>query len=195
MASRIATRAFTTTARRFQQQAQQSEHVLKAESKRNPELMVRQNPPHPNPVQRQWRGLRKHARWRLTRSTRADPRYGHGCCSGRCWFLLRYVVMNKTSHLREDPRQSSYAERRYAGRTPTSSTSEQKVPHAGMPWETGSGEGKYSYYPGGDRSAEPKEAPSAINVVVVPDVNLPKVGPRFPPMEKRARVAQHGIHL
>lgn len=44
-----------------------------------------------------------------------------------------------------------------------------------MPWETGSGEGKYSYYPGGDRNAEPKEAPSAVNVVVVPDVNLPKV--------------------
>lgn len=64
---------------------------------------------------------------------------------------------------------------RYAtGRTPTSSTSESKVPHAGNPWETG-GEGKYSYYPGGDRTAEPKDAPSAVNVVVVPDVNLPKV--------------------
>lgn len=36
MASRIATRAFTTTARRLQ-----SEHVLKQETKRNPELMVR----------------------------------------------------------------------------------------------------------------------------------------------------------
>lgn len=44
-----------------------------------------------------------------------------------------------------------------------------------MPWETGSGEGKYQYYPGGDRSATPKDAPSAVNVVVVPDVNLPKV--------------------
>lgn len=48
-----------------------------------------------------------------------------------------------------------------------------------MPWETGSGEGKYQYYPGGDRSATPKDAPSAVNVVVVPDVNLPKV--RTPP--------------
>lgn len=37
MASRIATRAFTTTARRLQT----SENVLKQESKRNPELMVR----------------------------------------------------------------------------------------------------------------------------------------------------------
>ena len=36
MASRIATRAFSTTARRLQ-----SEHVLKQETKRNPELMVR----------------------------------------------------------------------------------------------------------------------------------------------------------
>lgn len=37
MASRIATRAFSTTARRM------SEEALKKETKRNPELMVRQN--------------------------------------------------------------------------------------------------------------------------------------------------------
>ncbi|KAJ4386686.1 hypothetical protein N0V93_009584 [Gnomoniopsis smithogilvyi] len=116
MASRVATRAFTTTARRFQQQAQQGEHVLKAETKRNPELMI-----------------------------------------------LGTVMVAALGG-------AGF----YFGRTPTSSTSEQKVPHAGMPWETGSGEGKYSYYPGGDRNAEPKEAPSAVNVVVVPDVNLPK---------------------
>lgn len=61
------------------------------------------------------------------------------------------------------------------GRTPTKSTSEKKVPFAGNPWETGSEDGKYQYYPGGDRSAEPKDAPSAVNVVVIPDVNLPKV--------------------
>lgn len=69
----------------------------------------------------------------------------------------------------------------HTGRTPTKSTSEKKVPMAGTPWETGSGEGKYQYYPGGDRSADPKEAPSAINVVVVPDVNLPKVRFLLPP--------------
>jgi hypothetical protein len=45
----------------------------------------------------------------------------------------------------------------------------------GMPWETGSTEGKYRYHPGGDRNAPPKDAPSAVNVVVVPDVTLPKV--------------------
>jgi hypothetical protein len=44
----------------------------------------------------------------------------------------------------------------------------------GMPWET-STEGKYQYHPGGDPSKEPQDAPSAINVVIVPDVNLPKV--------------------
>ncbi|KAK6068922.1 hypothetical protein SCUP234_02939 [Seiridium cupressi] len=62
------------------------------------------------------------------------------------------------------------------GRTPTKSTSEQSVGMAqsGMPWESGSSEGKYQYHPGGDTSAEPKDAPSAINVVVIPDVNLPK---------------------
>jgi hypothetical protein len=45
----------------------------------------------------------------------------------------------------------------------------------GMPWESGSGDGKYQYHPGGDTSAAPKDAPSAVNVVVIPDVNLPKV--------------------
>lgn len=48
------------------------------------------------------------------------------------------------------------------------------MPHAGSPWETG-GTGKYQYYPGGDRSAQPKDAPSAVNTVVVPNVDLPKV--------------------
>ncbi|KAI5917531.1 hypothetical protein F4810DRAFT_716375 [Camillea tinctor] len=64
----------------------------------------------------------------------------------------------------------------YFGRSPTVSTSESQVGMArsGMPWETGSTEGKYRYHPGGDTSADPKDAPSAINVVVVPDVNLPK---------------------
>ncbi|KAL8366907.1 hypothetical protein RB595_003225 [Gaeumannomyces hyphopodioides] len=62
----------------------------------------------------------------------------------------------------------------YFGRSPTSSTSEKTVPMAGMPWETGSESGKYRYHPGGDSSAAPKDAPSAVNVVVVPNVNLPK---------------------
>ncbi|KAI1501663.1 hypothetical protein F5X99DRAFT_408889 [Biscogniauxia marginata] len=64
----------------------------------------------------------------------------------------------------------------YFGRSPTHSTSESPVGLAksGMPWETGSTEGKYRYHPGGDTSAAPKDAPTAINVVVVPDVNLPK---------------------
>ncbi|POS76185.1 hypothetical protein DHEL01_v205414 [Diaporthe helianthi] len=110
MASRIATRAFSTTARRLQ-----SEHVLKQETKRNPELMI-------------------------LGAVMVAAFGGAGL---------------------------------YFGRSPTSSTSEQKVPHAGSPWETG-GQGKYQYYPGGDTSAEPKEAPSAVNTVVVPNVNLPK---------------------
>ncbi|KAK4452928.1 hypothetical protein QBC34DRAFT_20841 [Podospora aff. communis PSN243] len=64
----------------------------------------------------------------------------------------------------------------YFGRTPTKSTSENTVPLAknSMPWESGSGEGKYQYHPGGDASAAPKDAPSAVNVVIVPNVNLPK---------------------
>ncbi|KAI1652588.1 hypothetical protein F4813DRAFT_305757 [Daldinia decipiens] len=64
----------------------------------------------------------------------------------------------------------------YFGRSPTQSTSEAPVGLAksGMPWETGATEGKYRYHPGGDPSAAPKDAPSAVNVVVIPDVTLPK---------------------
>ncbi|KAK3941934.1 hypothetical protein QBC46DRAFT_340050 [Diplogelasinospora grovesii] len=65
----------------------------------------------------------------------------------------------------------------YFGRSPTKSTDDVAVPMArsGMPWEeSGSTEGKYRYHPGGDASAAPKDAPSAINVVVIPDVTLPK---------------------
>ncbi|KAI0391727.1 hypothetical protein F5Y17DRAFT_397087 [Xylariaceae sp. FL0594] len=63
----------------------------------------------------------------------------------------------------------------YFGRSPTTSTSESSVGIAkeGMPWETET-QGKYRYHPGGDRSAAPKDAPSALNVVVIPNVNLPK---------------------
>lgn len=45
-----------------------------------------------------------------------------------------------------------------------------------MPWESETA-GKYKYHPGGDPNAAPKDAPSAVNVVVVPDVTLPKVSP------------------
>lgn len=64
----------------------------------------------------------------------------------------------------------------YFGRSPTKSTSEASVGMAksGMPWETGATEGKYRYHPGGDPDAAPKDAPSAVNVVVIPDVTLPK---------------------
>ncbi|KAI1437825.1 hypothetical protein GGR50DRAFT_607129 [Xylaria sp. CBS 124048] len=63
----------------------------------------------------------------------------------------------------------------YLGRSPTSTTSEEDtVRKSGMPWETGAAEGKYRYYPGGNENAEPKDAPSAVNVVVIPNVTLPK---------------------
>ncbi|KAL1843913.1 hypothetical protein VTJ49DRAFT_6856 [Mycothermus thermophilus] len=64
----------------------------------------------------------------------------------------------------------------YFGRNPTKSTSENAVPLAekSMPWESSSTQGKYKYHPGADPSAAPKDAPSAVNVVVIPDVTLPK---------------------
>ncbi|KAK1758494.1 hypothetical protein QBC47DRAFT_374870 [Echria macrotheca] len=114
MASVIARRAFTTTARRLAT----GEEALKAESKKNPEIAI-------------LGGVMV-------------------CALAGAGF--------------------------YFGRTPTKSTSESPVAIAkgSMPWETGSGSGKYQYHPGGDASAPPKDAPSAVNVVVVPDVNLPK---------------------
>jgi hypothetical protein len=73
------------------------------------------------------------------------------------------------------------------GRSPTKSTSENPVSVSGMPWETNSAEGKYLYQPGGDASAAPREAPSAVNVVVIPDVNLPKVNTQPKPYTARER--------
>lgn len=34
---------------------------------------------------------------------------------------------------------------------------------------------KYQYHPGGDPNTQPKDAPSALHSVIVPNVNLPKV--------------------
>ncbi|TVY40824.1 Uncharacterized protein LOCC1_G004627 [Lachnellula occidentalis] len=71
----------------------------------------------------------------------------------------------------------------YFGRKPTSSTSEAKVNVAqgSMPWQTESTKGdearehfKYQYHPGGDPKNPPKDAPSALHSVVVPNVTLPK---------------------
>ncbi|TVY27969.1 Uncharacterized protein LHYA1_G003532 [Lachnellula hyalina] len=71
----------------------------------------------------------------------------------------------------------------YFGRKPTSSTSEAKVNIAkgSMPWQTESTKGdeareefKYQYHPGGDPKNPPKDAPSALHSVIVPNVNLPK---------------------
>ena len=73
------------------------------------------------------------------------------------------------------------------GRKPTSANSESQVAEApnSKPWEiessgsgNASGQFKYQYHPGGNPKNAPKDAPSALNVVVVPNVNLPKVGPK-----------------
>ncbi|TID17076.1 hypothetical protein E2P81_ATG09631 [Venturia nashicola] len=60
-------------------------------------------------------------------------------------------------------------------RSPTSASSEQKVakvPHSES-WKTGSS-AAYQYHPGGDPSKGKKDAPSPLNTVIVPNVNLPK---------------------
>jgi len=71
----------------------------------------------------------------------------------------------------------------YFGRKPTSSSSEEKVAikEGSMPWQKEAAPGddaralyKYQYHPHGDPRNPPKDAPSALNTVVVPDVKLPK---------------------
>jgi hypothetical protein len=59
---------------------------------------------------------------------------------------------------------------------PTTSTQESnvaKVPGS-EPWKTGKF-ARYQYYPYGDTTAEKKDAPSALHVSIIPNVNLPKV--------------------
>ncbi|APA07238.1 hypothetical protein SS1G_04026 [Sclerotinia sclerotiorum 1980 UF-70] len=71
----------------------------------------------------------------------------------------------------------------YFGSKPTSATSEEKVSIAPgtMPWQANGTKGdaarqdfKYKYHPAGDPRNPPKEAPSALHSVIVPNVNLPK---------------------
>jgi hypothetical protein len=59
---------------------------------------------------------------------------------------------------------------------PTSSSSENRVNVApgSEPWNTGTN-AKYQYHPGGDKNKARKDAPSALNEVIIPNVNLPKV--------------------
>ncbi|KAF2805334.1 uncharacterized protein BDZ99DRAFT_466962 [Mytilinidion resinicola] len=61
-------------------------------------------------------------------------------------------------------------------RSPTSATSEAnvaKVEHS-EPWKESGGATAYQYHPGGDRNAPKKDAPSPLNSVIIPNVNLPK---------------------
>merc|ERR1712230_21643 len=70
----------------------------------------------------------------------------------------------------------------YFGRKPTSATSEAEVSvaNSSMPWQVDhvdddeSKQFKYQYHPKGDRSQAPRNAPSALNTVIVPSVTLPK---------------------
>ncbi|KFY19280.1 hypothetical protein V493_08042 [Pseudogymnoascus sp. VKM F-4281 (FW-2241)] len=69
----------------------------------------------------------------------------------------------------------------YLGANPTSGTSEAQIsttPNS-KPWEQpapsdSKGDFKYQYHPGGNPANAPKDAPSALHSVIVPNVNLPK---------------------
>ena len=43
------------------------------------------------------------------------------------------------------------------------------------PWKESGGRGEYKFYPGNDPSRGIKETPSALNSVIIKDVNLPRV--------------------
>ncbi|EOA81249.1 hypothetical protein ACJQWK_11092 [Exserohilum turcicum] len=60
-------------------------------------------------------------------------------------------------------------------RSPTSASSERTVAKASdsEPWKQEGSTSPYQYHPGGDTSIK-KDAPSALNVVVIPNVTLPK---------------------
>jgi hypothetical protein len=73
------------------------------------------------------------------------------------------------------PWHSPFACSLSSARSPTSASSERavsKAPHS-EPWKEDGGSGPYQYHPGGDTSIK-KDAPSALNVVVIPNVTLPK---------------------
>ena len=76
----------------------------------------------------------------------------------------------------------------YFGRKPTSATSEAdiSVANSSMPWQVDhdshddhSKHFKYQYHPQGDRNQAPRNAPSALNTVIVPNVTLPKVRSKY----------------
>lgn len=60
---------------------------------------------------------------------------------------------------------------------PTKATDARSVPAVpnSEPWNGEGSTGKYKYYPQGNPMHPPKEAPSALNQVIIPNVNLPKV--------------------
>lgn len=72
-----------------------------------------------------------------------------------------------------------------SGRKPTSSSSEAPVSMAPgtEPWQNDAAKAeggldshfKYQYHPGGDPKKAPKDAPSALHSVIVPNVTLTKV--------------------
>ncbi|OBT51531.1 hypothetical protein VE04_06878 [Pseudogymnoascus sp. 24MN13] len=69
----------------------------------------------------------------------------------------------------------------YLGANPTSGTSETQVATSpnSKPWEQpapsdSKGDFKYQYHPGGNPANAPRDAPSALHSVIVPNVNLPK---------------------
>ncbi|KAG7056716.1 hypothetical protein JMJ78_0000507 [Colletotrichum scovillei] len=187
MASFVARRAFSTSIRRFADE--QAKQTLTQESKRNPETLVPEMPLN-RPVRRPPSTASLSPRRRASEAAGtyrrvyeeaiatqrdADGRAGSGVKTsasqesrnGRLIGIFDIQILGGVMVA------ALGGAGLYFGRSPTSSTSESPVLKAGMPWETDS-EGKYKYHPGGNPANEPRDAPSAVNTVIIPDVTLPK---------------------
>lgn len=156
-----------------------NEHVLKKGAKRDPELYVSidnfyncmhyQNPPAASSEKLRSQ-LMFHWHQLMLRS------FSQSC-------LVLLVLQDSISVCKFASRHDLFITDHLPliGRKPTSATSESKVTvaHDSMPWQQDSSsareEFKYKYHPHGDPKNPPKEAPSALHSVIVPNVNLPKV--------------------
>ena len=103
---------------------------------------------------------------------------------GRCLHHGRMVLWyDRRGTPKPAGRWNDIADPSASGSKPTATSSEQKIGMApgSMPWQTDDTADdaqrsyKYKYHPGGDPRREPKEAPSALHSVIVPNVTLPKV--------------------
>jgi hypothetical protein len=103
-------------------------------------------------------------------------RYCSELCRARSALQDGIFVCYNSSHIENHSADVILMSKIRIARNPTTHSSESNVAkaHESEPWKTGRSS-VYMYHPGGDTSNPPKDAPSALNEVIIPNVNLPKV--------------------